>query len=403
MSRKIFVIGLDGETALNEKARGALLKGEVVLASGRLLELFSGYREHEEVKARIKTINKIEDTLSFIRGADGAVSVLASGDPLFFGIGTRLLNEFPSDEVHLYPALSSMQTAFSKIKMNWEDAFFISLHGNRVVRDWKLVDLPLLCELHRKLVILTGGGNTPSKISEYLPESSHIHLFERLGYPDEKITEGDRVFFLGREFAEPNLMIVKAPLKEGSFIFGLKETDFAHERGLITKDEVRAVILHKLALPRKGVLWDIGAGSGSVSIEAKRLSPGLEVYAIEKDAQRVEDIKANIRQLRAGGVNAVHGEAPEILDGLPSPDCVFIGGAGDALKETMEFACKKMNKGVLAAAIITLESLGTALGAFRENGFKTEVCSVSVSRGEEIGEKEYMKALNPVFILKGTK
>ena len=402
MSRKIFVIGLDGESALNEKARSALLKGEVILTSERLLKVFSSYPEYDRVKEKLKSINKIEDTFSFIREADCLISVLASGDPLFFGIGSKLLNEFPLEEIEIIPALSSVQLAFSRVKENWEDAFFISVHGNKM-REWKLQDLPLLCELHSKLVILTGGENTPSKVMESLPENALVYIFERLGYPDEAVKRGRPSELIGLVFSEPNLIIVMTPLKENSFIFGLSETDFAHEKGLITKDEVRAVVLHKLALPRKGVLWDIGAGSGSVSIEAKRMSPGLQVYAIEKDPLRMKNIKTNIRQLRGCGINVIEGEAPSALNGLPSPDRVFIGGAGNALKETIEFAYKKMNKGVLVAAIITLESLGAALSALRENGFKTEICSVSVSRSEEIGEKEYMKALNPVFILKGIK
>jgi precorrin-6Y C5,15-methyltransferase (decarboxylating) len=198
-------------------------------------------------------------------------------------------------------------------------------------------------------------------------------------------------------------MLVKAPLKENSFVIGLNEADFAHEKGLITKDEVRAVVLHKLMLPRKGVLWDIGAGSGSVSIEAKRLAPGLDVYAVEKDPLRVEHIKENVKRFRAGGINILQGTAPSALEGLPAPERVFVGGAGENLFPIVESVSRAMEKGVLVIAAITLETLDEALSSFNVNGFKTEICAASISRGEHVGERHYMKALNPVFLIKGTK
>jgi precorrin-6Y C5,15-methyltransferase (decarboxylating) len=402
VGRNIFVIGIDGTGALSEKAVKALSKGVVVLTSERVNLVFSKYPQYETVREKIKIINKIEDTISFLKEASGPVPVLASGDPLFFGIATKILKEFPPEEVEIIPAISSIQFAFSAIKEPWEDAYFISLHGDKT-REWGLEDLPLLCELHPKLVIFTGGENTPSKIMEYLPEGSHIHLMERLGHPDEKITEGTRTLFLNGVFSEPNLIIVNPPLKETPFAFGLNEADFAHDKGLITKDEVRAVALHKLTLPRKGVLWDIGAGSGSVSIEAKRIAPGLDVYAIEKGPLRVKNIKTNIRNLRGGRITVIEGKAPEVLAGLPAPARVFIGGGGESLSSIIGSVSRAMERGILVIAVVTLETLEQALSSLRENGFKTKICSVSIARGEPVGERHYMKALNTVFLLKGTK
>ncbi|MDA8169435.1 MAG: precorrin-6y C5,15-methyltransferase (decarboxylating) subunit CbiE [Nitrospiraceae bacterium] len=403
MAGKIFVIGISGIgfSALGAMAEARLRESEAILASGRLYEVFSGYPCFDGLKGKLKVIDRIEDTVSYIReAADAGVSVLASGDPLFFGIGRVLLEEFPPEMVEIHPAVSSVQLAFARVKKTWEDALFISLHGKKL-RKWEARDLPLLLCTHEKIAVLTGGENTPSKIAAFLPENAIVHVLERLGYADEKMTTAAPSDIVNMEFGEPNLMVVEDKNKKtGQAITGLKEEEFLHERGLITKDEVRAIVLHKLRLPVQGVFWDIGAGSGSISIEAKRLSPGLKVYAIEKDLARANDISVNAEKLCAGAVNVITGGAPDMLAGLPAPQRVFIGGSGGMLEELIEAAARVMEGGIIVVAAITIESLSGAAGAFKKQGFKYDICQVSVARAEPVSGRDCMKAQNPVFILR---
>ena len=163
-----------------------------------------------------------------------------------------------------------------------------------------------------------------------------MHVCERLGFDDERITEGPPAALESLSFKEPLVVIVtrdEDAQTEARPAFGLREDEIAHPGGLITKSEVRAVALHALRLPGRGVMWDIGAGSGAVSIEAARLCPQLRIFAIEKDAGQIETIGANRASFRLPGIVTVEGEAPAALDSLPAPDRVFVGGSGGRLPE----------------------------------------------------------------------
>ncbi|MCK4912015.1 MAG: precorrin-6Y C5,15-methyltransferase (decarboxylating) subunit CbiT, partial [Thermodesulfovibrionales bacterium] len=298
----------------------------------------------------------------------------------------------------------SVQVAFARVGLSWQDAEFVSLHGS-VRREWVVDDLPLLCERYKKLVVLTGGENTPSKLARMLSAKSAVHVLERLGYPDERVTSGTPEDISRGEFENPNLMIVLTPETDAP-VFGLREDEFRHERSLITKDEVRAVAIHKLRLPLSGVLWDVGSGSGSVGIEARRLSPGLRVYAIERDSARAEDIRHNARVLAAGEINIVEGEAPEAFDelaDLAAPDRVFIGGGGASLKEIVNASVSAMEAGIVVVSTITIESLTEAVAELKSLGLTPEVTSLSVSRSKDVGGREYLKAENQIFLIKVEK
>lgn len=398
---KIALVGIQSEGTLAEKARGFLSRADVILASKRLYELFSRDEKFETYRKKCRIINSVDTTVAFLSKTEGRSAVLASGDPLFFGIGTRILDEFPKDDVELYPALASIQLAFSKVKESWENAFFISLHGSKK-RDWDIRDVPLLCELYPKLAVLTGGENTPQRIAKGLPAGLKVYVLERLGYRDERIREGAPPRIMRMKFREPNLMLLLSPDTKKP-AFGLKEDEFKRTRGLITKDEVRAVVLHKLRLPRKGVFWDIGGGSGSISVEAKRLSPALRVYAIEKEESRIKNIRANAKELSAGAVKALNAEAPDALTGLPEPDRVFIGGSGDKLKGIIRHISKRMQKGIIVLAVVTLESLNEAIPLLESADFRTEVASISVSRAARLKKSYYLRAMNPVFVIRAER
>lgn len=397
MSDKIFVVGIDGVTAFGAGAMAAFEASLEIIVSPGLMELAASHEEFARFSGKCVTIPKIGEILRHLRHTSNAVTVLASGDPLYFGIGTRIADEF-SERAAIIPALSSVQIACARLRMTWHDAMLVSLHGP-TERQWKIADLTLLLKAHGRLIILTGGINTAQLIAGSLPQEAAVHVFERLGYPDEAHISGEPARIAEMQFRTPNIMIVTAAPSNAP-AFGLGEAEFRRQRGLITKDEVRAVVLHRLALPRHGVMWDIGSGSGSVAIEARRMCHGLEVYAVEKDPARADDIRHNALML--GSVNVIEGMAPEALTALPDPDRVFIGGSGGGLRQIIsELSARMRQGGIVVISAITLESINEALTVLDEHGFGVDVASVSISRSEPVDGKTYLKALNTVTVIRG--
>ncbi|MCL4456972.1 MAG: precorrin-6y C5,15-methyltransferase (decarboxylating) subunit CbiE [Nitrospirae bacterium] len=424
MSNKLYVIGI-GYKPLDKRAQEIILNSSVILASNRLSEVFKGYEEYETVKDKIRIINNVDETINFIHSSlqysdtpSLPIVLLASGDPTFFGIGRRAVREFGKDMVEIIPDLSCIQLAFSRIKESWDDAFLMSLHGGphpekRRRLPYETDDIPSLLQRHNKIAILTDKQNNPSEIANVLFQSEIsnlkfeivMHVCEKLGYPDEKITEGMPEEIASMTFGEPNIVIIQRSAVSGqpsTVHFGLREDDISHSRGLITKDEVRSVTIHKLRLPQKGVFWDIGAGSGSVSIETARLYADLKVFAVEKDAEQINHIRENKVRFNAANIEIVKGEAPDVLNGLPLPDRVFIGGSGERLKEIMDYVIKKLVSLIVVNAA-TIETMNDAVECFENHGYNISISEISVSRAKTIGGKRHMSALNPIFIITGEK
>jgi precorrin-6Y C5,15-methyltransferase (decarboxylating) len=425
---KIQIIGI-GFRPLEEKVRDTLLGSEVVLTNRSLNEVFKRYDEYESVRDRIIVHGTVYEMLDYIDDnfREKKIALIAAGDPMFFGIGRLVTERFGQDAAEVYPDLSSMQVAFSRIKETENNALMISLHGGpdpkkRRKRKYDIAELPYLLKRHDKIGILTDRDNGPDKIAKGIfGVDAQIYVCEKIGYDDEKIIKGRPEEIAAMTFEYPNVVILtrsearKHGSAEGSsasdlqifrfsdLAFGLRESDISHSRGLITKDEVRAVTIHKLRLPREGVFWDVGAGSGSVSIEAARLCPGLRIYAAEKSDEQVENISLNINKFRTDNVEMIKGSAPEILKDLPAPDRVFIGGSGGNLSGIVTTVNNKMDSGIIVINAVTIETLNEAVQSLEGGGFIVNVSEVSISRSKPIGGKKQMSALNPIFIISGEK
>ncbi len=225
---KIYVVGI-GFKPLDKKARAAILNSRIILtSSNRLFEIFKEYEEFEKVKDRVKVINDVDETINFLKSKiqnpkSKIIVLLASGDSLFHGIGRRVISEIGRDAVEIFPDLSSIQVAFSRIKEPWDDAFLVSLHGGKRKKlEYAITDLPFLLKTHKKLAILTDKTKTPVEIAKVLASSlipCQMFVCERLGYADEKITEGtpEEIATLTRQastkqashFSNPNVVIIK--------------------------------------------------------------------------------------------------------------------------------------------------------------------------------------------------
>jgi precorrin-6Y C5,15-methyltransferase (decarboxylating) len=437
---KVHVIGI-GFRPLERKAADALFASDVVLANSRLLDVFRDYSEYDAVKDKVIVHKTVYEMLDYIRDnySGKKIALLAAGDPMFFGIGRLVIERFGKDAVEVYPDLSSIQVAFSKIRETSQNALLVSLHGGpdpakRRKLEYELDDIPSLLTEHDKIAILTDKVNNPAKIAEVLASryrkgvlpyapTSVMYVCEKLGYPDEKITEGAPEEIAGMSFADPNVVLIVQKDKSAedqkentsalphfrasALVFGLKEDEIQHTKGLITKDEMRAVTIHKLRLPQKGVFWDIGAGSGSVSVEAARLSPDLKVFAVEKDEEQLNNIAVNINRFNITNIEVVKGAAPEALKALPSPDRVFIGGSSGKLEGILEIIKRshelKDPSLIVVINATTLETLNEAIRSLEKNNFIIEISELSVSRSKMVGNKRHMSALNPVFVIRGER
>ncbi len=435
MSR-LAVIGI-GYRPLDQKGRQILLDARVIFTSQRLAQVFSRYDEYGAAKDRMQVINSVDETMHAIRkclfendsGADpitdpgtesGPVVLLASGDPLFFGIGRRAILEFGRENIDILPDLSSIQLAFSRIGVPWDDALLMSLHGGpnpekRRKLKYDLEDLPLLVRTHSKICMLTDREKNPTAIASFLNASSirHkllIYVCEKLGYPEEKITKGTAEEIAGLAFSDPNVVITMKDdadtdksIPGGLPLFGLSEDAISHSRGLITKDEVRAVAIHKLKLISGCTVWDIGAGSGSVSLEIARVCPGSEVYAVEKDAGQLAHIRKNKTTFEATNITIVNGMAPDILSRLPVPQRVFIGGSKGRLKDIITLIDKCVDAGIVVITATMLDTLHEGVACLEQAGFLVSVSEVTVSRSRPVAGRLHMSGLNPIFIISGEK
>jgi precorrin-6B C5,15-methyltransferase / cobalt-precorrin-6B C5,C15-methyltransferase len=335
------------------------------------------------------------------------IAVLVGGDPLFFGIGRNLCRRFGQEIIQIQPAVSSMQLAFARFKIPWDDADFISVHGR------PMESLVAQIGALTKVFLLTDAVNSPDVIAASLLSSigernaCHyvVHVAEDLGGENERLTTASLQEIVKGAFGELNVMIITRKVDENQCVsprFGLQEQEIIHSRGLITKNEVRAATIHALRLPDTGVFWDIGAGSGSVSLETARLLPMLQIFAVERKAEHTLNILANRQVFYTWNLTAIQGEAPGILAILPDPDRIFIGGGGGGLKDILEQSIVRLKPGgiIVVNAVIEKTRL-TAPEILHQMGLTVSMATVSVSRSN-YPENQIIE-FNPITVITGLK
>lgn len=403
---EIHVIGVEPQ-GLSQEQMGIVAACGTIVVSRRFRNLIA------DCDGEIVPIAPVKEALDVIaeRVKTGDVAVLASGDPLFFGIGRTLVERFGADTVVIHPVLSAMQLHCARFREPWDDAAFFSLHGRETE------DVPALLLQSPKTVVFTDNYSRPDAIARLLLDYCRdigddelaagitVKVGESLGSPDEKLVSGSLAEICNREFADLNIMLLKWPGRRrvgAASVFGLSEADISHSRGLITKSEVRAVALHSLQLPADGVFWDVGAGSGSVSLEAGRFCPQCRVFAVERHSEELANIRRNIRRYRAYNIKVVAGEAPDVLEGLPAPDRVFVGGSGGRLPEIVATVAARLKKqGRIVITAVTRETIELAPRILRESGFFVTSSTVQVTRRDMASGVE--KTLNPITIFVGSK
>jgi precorrin-6B C5,15-methyltransferase / cobalt-precorrin-6B C5,C15-methyltransferase len=407
MKHTIHLIGVDGTSLTPEKIK--ILKCcPTILGAERFINLLRPVlAAHPE--SRFLPISPVSEALSRIEEAltVSDVGVLAGGDPLFFGIGRTLCRSFGEETLQIYPAVSSMQMAFSRFKIPWDDAHFFSVHGRGMENVVSQIGILT------KVFLLTDAKNSPAVIAALLLESIGekyagcytVHVAENLGEEDERLTTARLQEITQKDFSRLSVMIITRKVDETLSLrprFGLREEEIIHSRGLITKNEVRAAALHALRLPDTGVFWDIGAGSGSVGLEAARMFPLLRIFAVESKAEQIENILANRNRFNAFNIQVIHGNAPEILKSLPDPDRIFVGGSGGALQDILEKCAVRLKPGgtIVVNGVIEKTSLA-APEILHRLGLTVSIATVSVRRCNY--PENHFTELNPITIISGHK
>jgi precorrin-6Y C5,15-methyltransferase (decarboxylating) len=379
-------------------------EADILVGGKRLLAHFA------QCSAQKKTIDKnLKDVIDFVKNrmASQSIVVLASGDPLFFGIGARLVQALGAENVVIYPNISSVAAAFARIKEPWSNVRVVSLHG----RNNQGVLLKAL-EKENVVAVFTDPKNNPTRLAQRLIEEDFINfkvcVLESLGTAEERFNWYSLDRAAGMAFAEPNLVILKRSSEDLKWMkplhLGLPDNYYHHQQGLITKSEVRAITLSKLRLLKDHVLWDLGAGSGSISIEASLLVPAGKVFAFEKKPERIQQIEINKSRFGVKNLEVMHAVLPEGLEGLPRPDRIFIGGGGRDLEKIIHAAVTFLKPdGLVVVNTVLMQNIQIATETLPALDFKTSIVQVQISRSQDMPWGDRLEAQNPVWIISGIR
>jgi precorrin-6B C5,15-methyltransferase / cobalt-precorrin-6B C5,C15-methyltransferase len=394
--RRVTVIGCDGGP-LPAAGRAAIAAATLIAGGDRHLSQV----ELSQVETDVRRIvmGPVAPAVAAIAAHDGPAVVLASGDPGFFGI-VRALRQAGIDPTVL-PAVSSVATAFARAGLPWDDALVVSAHGRELRRAANV------CRAYPKVAVLTAPAAGPAELGTALAGVRRTFVVaERLGTPDEQVVTVDAAQAATRTWADPNVVLVLDPDRPPSdgpgWIAGrtpvtqrwaLPESAYAHRDSMITKAEVRAYAVARLG-PRLGdLIWDVGAGSGSVAAECATL--GAAVIAVDRDPRTLPHLEANTAGL---GVQIVAATAPDCLAQLPDPDAVFVGGGGLPVLA----ACAARRPHRIVTALAAIERVGPAMAQLTAAGYQVDGVQLQASRFAPLPDGSHrLAATNPVHLISG--
>ncbi|WP_346704593.1 precorrin-6y C5,15-methyltransferase (decarboxylating) subunit CbiE [uncultured Agathobaculum sp.] len=391
MNRLFFIIGAGMGTpdTLTSEARRALDKADAVFATARLAALSE--------KAVVCPFGELAARAVQVDG--GTVAVLVSGDVGFFSAAARLREQLqPHGDVRLVCGLSSLQYFCAKVGVPYDDLCVRSLHG----RTGSILGA---VSYNKKVFVLTGGTQNAQTVCRTLADAGlgelTVHLGENLGMETERIAHGTAAELAEQSCGDLAVLLIEHPDAANTYE-PLRDSMFTRAKVPMTKEEVRWTACGRLAVQTGDTVWDVGAGTGAMTLElARRACDGM-IYAVERDAEALALLDENRRKLGGYNVQIVAGHAPEALEALPAPDCVFVGGSGGAMQRILELARSKNPAVRVVVTAIALETLEETRRALLDLDFaNVEVSQLAASRGKAVGPYTMMTALNPVFILSG--
>lgn len=393
------VIGI-GPGGIGPNARAALEMADLVVGGERHLEMFAVAEDRAVVLK-----GDLSEALSRMEESEGKVVVLASGDPGFFGIVRILQERFGADELRVIPAVSTASAAFALAGLHWDDALVVSAHGREPRRAVNV------CRAHHKVAVFTAPGFGPAELAQEIEPLGRTFLVaQRLGESGERVLrDASAAEVMQEKWEDPNVVVVydaqRAVGRKGWISSGtrsperwaLPESEFEYRSGMITKSETRAGILARIGPGPGDLIWDVGAGSGSIAIECARF--GAAAIAIERDPKSCSRIRQNAKHHDVY-VQIIEGEAPAALRDLPEPDAVFIGGTGGDFEEIVKLSAVRARRSVVLV-LIGLERVVPAGKILEYCGFEVETTFLQTSRMQEIGTMHRLVPESAVFIVTG--
>lgn len=394
---QVTMIGLGGgtEQTMTQEGRQALLQADFVAGAARLLErLPAGCTQRRGAATKPDALLRL-----IVQSGAERPCVVYSGDTGFYS-GARslapLLQERGAD-VRILPGISSVQLLSARLCRPWQDWVLVSAHG-------VACNAVAAVSQGRPALFLTGGTLGPAALCAQLCAAGlgglGVTVAENLSYPEERIRTGAARDFSGEDLAPLSVLLAEAapcaPVHPGM-------DDRAFVRGDVpmTKQEVRAAALAKLEVRSGETVWDVGAGTGSVSVELARCAWQGRVYAVERASDACALIRENRERFGAWNLSVVEGAAPEALETLPAPDAVFIGGSGGQMQAVVEAVLAKNPCARMCISAIAVESLGAAVQALTAHGREASVAQIAVSRSRPAGGLHMMTAQNPVWLVTG--
>ena len=418
--KKVVILGVldNGEAGLTSEHLNILKKADAIIGGSRVLALFaSEFKPDAEMFDLTGHLKEVPARIEAALDQTQAVVVLATGDPLCHGIANYLKKKIGLSKLDIRPNVSALQLACARVGVSWQDAYICSVHS-KDAGEWVggrgqehgLYPLFKACVQHRKIITFTSPENSPARIAsmliaENMAEDLEMIIAENLLKDDERIVADVPVSGLAaHDFASLNLVILERKTAiTKSTLFGLEDATFNQrkpEKGLITKREVRAVSLAHMQLKANSIVWDIGAGSGSVGLEAARLCPNGWVYAVEKNEADYAIAKSNQQKMDVHHYTLINNKAPQGMDDWPNPDAVFIGGSGGELAGLIRLILSRLNdEGHLIMNFVTIENLTVAVETLKALHVDWHVTQMQVSRSKPILHMHRMAAENPVWIV----
>lgn len=392
---KIYLIGvgLGNPDTMTLEARRAIEECPVLIGAPRLLQPWPEKRCIALIAAAqiAQAIEELDVP---------CVGVLLSGDVGFYSGAKNLYPLLTGHQVVTIPGVSSVQYLCAKCQTTWQDVHLISAHG-------RTHNAPGEIQSHSKSFVLTGGdyraGDLCAALTEWGMADTEVTVGERLSYPEERIVRGTARELAGQAFDSLAAVLVynPHPIRQVWAAPGLEDDAFARDKVPMTKAEIRALAIAKLRIEASHTVWDVGAGTGSVSAECAYAAREGQVYAVERKPEAVALLEKNKARLGLTNLFVVEGTAPQALEALPSPDRVFLGGTAGNMEQILGLALEKNPAARIVATAVTLETIAEALRCFAAFNLDAQVVQVAVTRTRRVGGYHMMDAQNPVWIVSG--
>lgn len=393
-------IGPGNPELLTGAAIKAIKESNILIGDKRMLAAFA--EADKKIYDTIKTADIVEIAASANPEKD-VLAVLVSGDVGFFSLAKTISGKLPDCECVRYCGISSLVYFAAKLQLSWDDAKIVSMHGRKQ-------NLVAAVAENKKVFSLTGGEHTPQMLCAQLCEHGlsdvQVYVGENLSYPEEKITVGTAAEISKQNFPSLSVMMVinEQAAKYKPVVHGLADELFTRSKVPMTKQEVRSVSMSKLMPKATDKIYDIGAGTGSCSVELALLANKGQVWAFERNPEAVALIHKNKDLFGIENLEVIAGEALENIKNMPAPDCVFVGGSGGGLCEMLDIIYAKNSDCRVVINAITIETLAEVADYYKKHqDYSLEIVNVCVARSRKLGSYNLMMAQNPVYVMTALK